>query len=129
LFQRRHYLAQVLVERYLQGDLRDPVSAADRRVDDGIGGQLLVRDHESGAVEKADERVAEPDLLDDPPPTLELHAVAETTRLRESDQEAGDEVAEGPLGGESDDDPDHGRRGEETARDGAYLRHRQQRRE
>ena len=77
----------------------------------------------------ADERVGEADLLDDPVLAVVGHAVAETHRLRDRDQQAGDEVAERPLRREADDHAEHGGRGEQPAGDRPHLRDDEQRRE
>ena len=55
--------------------------------------------------------------------------VAEPDRLRERDQQAGDEVPDRLLSGEADNDSDHGRRRENPSGNRAHLRDHEQRRE
>ncbi len=49
-------------------------------------------------------------------------AVTQTERLGEGDEDAGDEVGEGRLGGQAEDERDDGRGGEDAPGDGPYLR-------
>ena len=71
---------------------------------------------------RLDERVREPDLLDDALDVVDRDRVAEAQRLGEGDHDAGDEVRERALGGEADDEADDGGRGEEACGDRAHLR-------
>ena len=58
-----------------------------------------------------------------------IDRVAEPQRLGERDQDPRDRVPERPLRREADDQPEHRRRGEDAAGDGAHLRDDEQRRE
>jgi hypothetical protein len=127
--QQRSDGFEIGVERNLDGHVRELLSAANGRIQDGIRGDLLVRDDEPVVVVDADERVRETDLLDHARETPRLDVVAEPQRLRERDQQARDEVADRSLRREADDDPDHGRGGQDPGGDRAHLRDHQQRRE
>ena len=105
----------------LHRDLRALGPVDDRGVADGIRGQFLVGDDEPGVVVGTNERVREPDLLDDALDSVDDDPVAEPQRLGERDQQAGREVAERLLRREADDEADHGARGEQRAGDRAHL--------
>ena len=71
---------------------------------------------------RPDERVREPDLLDDALHVVDRDRVSEAQRLGERDHDAGDEVRERALGGEADDEADDRGRGQEAGCDRAHLR-------
>src|SRR5207247_3072606 len=97
-------------ERQLDVDLGELLARPDRRVANRLARELLVRDHDARLVARPDVGVGEPDLLDDSALAGDLDLVTEAQRLRERDQEPGDDVRERALRGEADDEPDDGRR-------------------
>jgi hypothetical protein len=102
---------------------------ANRGVADGIRGQLLVGNHEPGVVLGANEGVHQGDFLDRPLEAADLDPIADPQRLRHRDHQPGDDVSERSLGGEPDDQAQHRRGREQTARDRAHLGNHEERRE
>ena len=110
---------QIGREGYRDGHLGEMLRARDGRVPDGIRGQSLVGHEDACAVPRAQDGVREGDLLDRPLLILDDDLVADAQRLREGDENTGDEVRERPLRGEADDEADDGGRGKHASRDRA----------
>jgi hypothetical protein len=84
--QMVHDRADILTDWNLNADLGDLLPAANRGVADGIRGEFLVRDDEPRLVGGPNERLGEPDLLDDAVLTGVRHPVAKPDGLRDRDQ-------------------------------------------
>src|SRR6202007_3122710 len=116
-------------ERNLHGDLGERPPAANRSVADAIRDELLVWDDKPGVVTGPDERIREADVFDDAVLAAVRDPVAESNRLADRDQQAGDEVPESALRGKADDHAEHGARRKDAAGDRLNLRNDEQRRE
>jgi hypothetical protein len=112
---------QIGGERQRHRHLRERLAAADRRVHDRVGGELVVRDDEPPLFDGADERVGEADLLHHAGLAVVGHPVADPHRLGGGDQQARDEVPERLLRGQADDHAENRGRREQPAGDGTDL--------
>ncbi len=109
----------ILRERDMDLDLGHRLRSADGRIPNRIRGQLVVRDHEPRIIVQADERVGQADLFDLSGLPIDAHTIAEPNRLRNCDQDSGDEVRQRSLRGEPQHEPEHGRRREHPTRHAA----------
>src|ERR671916_773993 len=99
----------------LPGDVEPAPGLAQRVVAQNPAGELLVRDDDGLAAERAQVRVGEADVVDHAVALLHLDPVADSDRLGDREHDAGDEVGERLAGGEAEDRGGDRARGEERA--------------
>ena len=100
----------------IEGDDAEHALVHDGEIDAGLAGHGVIGDDDAAVVRRAEDGVAEIEAFDDADFGAggggDLHVVAKAEGAVEQKGNAGDEIAEGILGGEAEDHRDHADAGE-----------------